>query len=80
MIGLDRNKEKWVVGLLFEQHHVKCECSYCKSCCSYKKLHYGLNIPRDWKASNSWYVIKFPFRIYIRTTYGIIFNFKRVIK
>ena len=42
-----------------------CECSYCKGT---TKLHYGLNIPKDWKARNSWWVIKYATSKYIRFT------------
>lgn len=53
-----------------------CQCSYCmdKTGLNYggqnKKLHYGLNIPRDWSGCNSWYVIKIWPNTYIRWTNG----------
>lgn len=43
----------------------KCKCSYCHG---NNRLHYGLNIPDDWKAWNSWYVIKYWKGRYIRWT------------
>lgn len=33
-----------------------CDCSYC---IGKTKLHYGLNIPKNWRAWNSWWVIKY---------------------
>lgn len=45
-----------------------CSCSYCRGTSNYKPLHYGLNIPKDWKSWNSWYVIKFGKFRYLRWT------------
>jgi len=42
-----------------------CTCSYCEG---RNKLHYGLNIPDHWKGWNSWYIIKYWDRRYIRWT------------
>lgn len=50
---------------LNERHTKNCTCSYCKGDA---KLHYGLNIPRDWKAWNSWWIIKYWPRCYFRFT------------
>ncbi len=53
-----------------------CQCSYCMDQVSFngsvirKKLHYGLNIPIDWAAWNSWYTIKVWPNTYIRWTNG----------
>ena len=53
---------------------ISCQCSYCGGL---GKLHYGLNIPKDWKATNSWWVIKYaPYR-YIRWTNGWLLKFKK---
>ena len=62
----------WYVGdkfILIEKHKPQCTCSYCHDAPNSpsSKLQYGLNIPENWKAVNSWYVIKIPFRIYIRS-------------
>jgi len=53
------------VTILFDTHEEECTCSYCKG---EHKLHYGLNIPIDWSAWNSWYVIKVFKRKYLRWT------------
>lgn len=45
-----------------------CSCSYCKSSPSHKKLKYGLNIPKNWKSWNSWWVIKYGEGKYIKWT------------
>jgi hypothetical protein len=50
-------------------HEVECSCSYCSG---KNKLHYGLNIPEDWKAWNSWYVIKYWKNRYIRWTFSFL--------
>ena len=59
------NKHIFGSSLLLEQHGKRCPCLYCKG--DYK-IHYGLNIPSNWKAWNSWYVIKIFPRIYLRWT------------
>jgi hypothetical protein len=48
-------------------HDRNCNCSYCGNGHD-KGLHYGLNIPPDWKAWNSWWVIKFWPKRYFRWT------------
>jgi len=59
-----------------KEHHIEgksswhpewksCKCSYC---CGNSKLHYGLNIPKDWKAANSWWIIKYGRAKYFRWT------------
>jgi hypothetical protein len=65
--------------ILFERHikgkasiwndnWISCQCSYCTDSYNHRKLHYGLNIPDDWKSWNSWWVIKIlPYK-YIRWT------------
>jgi hypothetical protein len=56
---------QWRIESVLVEHHLKtCRCSYCHGS---TRLHYGLNIPKAWKARNSWYVIKLPFRIYLRS-------------
>jgi hypothetical protein len=62
-IQLVDNKFFWV---LKEIHTEDCDCSYCGSNRIKPTIHYGLNIPKDWKASNSWYVIKYAEGKYIR--------------
>jgi hypothetical protein len=57
---------RWFGPFLVEYHEKLCTCSYCKSCCGYKKMHLGLNIPTGWRDWNSWWVIRLPFRWYIR--------------
>lgn len=52
-----------------------CTCSYCKTTNTSKKLHYGLNIPKNWKAYNSWWVIKYAKGKYIRWTNSWLRNF-----
>lgn len=42
-----------------------CTCSYCKG---QYRLHYGLNIPKNWRGWNSWWVIKYGDGKYIRWT------------
>lgn len=51
-----------------------CHCSYCKGD---NKIHYGLNAPADWKAWNSWWVIKYWDRRYIRWTNSWLKLFKK---
>jgi hypothetical protein len=53
-----------LIWLLFETHELKCKCSYCYG---NNKEHYGLNIPKN-KSWNSWWVIKYWDRRYIRWT------------
>jgi hypothetical protein len=48
---------------LNEKHARICCCSYCVG--EYR-LHYGLNIPEDWKAWNAWWVIKYGAHKYWR--------------
>jgi hypothetical protein len=52
--------------ILHEIHEEECTCSYCKG--SNTKLHYGLNIPKSYNKANSWWVIKYNKRHYIRWT------------
>lgn len=43
----------------------KCTCSYCGN--TYDKgLHFGLNVPKDLFAWNSWWVLKLAPRVYVR--------------
>ena len=49
-----------------EKHDKDCKCTYCVDFVMSKKLKYGLNIPKDWKAPNAWYVIKLWPRVYFR--------------
>lgn len=42
-----------------------CTCIYCKGD---NRMHYGLNIPKNWKAHNSWYVVKYWPHRYVRAT------------
>lgn len=60
-----------------EKHKKKCTCSYCKG---EHKLHYGLNIPIDWKGWNSWYVIKMYPQVYFRWTNRWFKFFKKLKK
>jgi hypothetical protein len=53
--------------ITIEAHDRSCTCSYCVGD---HRMHYGLNIPRAWKAWNSWWVIKFWPGWYIRWTNG----------
>ena len=54
----------------FDIHVKGCNCSYCGD--GYlKPKHYGLNIQPDWRAHNSWYVVKFGPRHYWRMTHGL---------
>lgn len=50
-----------------------CQCSYCVGS---NKIHFGLNIPKDWTSWNSWYVIKYWPGRYIRWTNGWMKFFK----
>lgn len=54
-----------------------CQCSYCKG---KNKLHYGLNIPKQWKKPNSWWVIKVWKDTYIRWTNSWIRKIKPISK
>ena len=56
------NKDK---GTTWNPSWDTCQCSYCKGD---SKLHYGLNIPTQWKRPNSWWVIKYGPNRYIRWT------------
>lgn len=62
--GVGSTKEWRMGAILVEKHTKECTCSYCKGD---HRMWYGLNIPPDWKAWNSWYVIKLPFGIYARS-------------
>lgn len=55
--GIKKSDENWL-------GKSPCDCSYCDE----YKLHYGLNIPQDWNAWNSWYVIKLGKGQYLRFT------------
>ena len=57
-----------------ENNQTECECSYCKGD---SKLHYGLNIPKNWKSKTSWYVIKYGPYKYFRWTFNDFFNLNR---
>ena len=69
------NVRRSIISVLFENHSKgnsdwndswkSCNCSYCKG---KNKLHYGLNIPSDWKSWNSWWVIKYGKTKYLRWT------------
>jgi len=48
----------------WNDNEIKCNCSYCEG---KTKLHYGLNIP-ECKKWNSWWVIKYWDKRYIRWT------------
>lgn len=53
--------------MLFERHDQTCSCSYCGN--SYDRgLRFGLNIPKDWTAWNSWWTVKVWPKIYLRFT------------
>lgn len=53
--------------VLFEKHEKGCSCSYCGNAYD-KGLRYGLNIPPDAFAYNSWWTVKFWPRTYVRWT------------
>ncbi len=55
--------ERVYMAAMVEVHEVCCTCSYC-----HWQMHYGLNIPKRWKEWNSWFVIKFGPRHYVRWT------------
>jgi len=57
-----------------EQHKLPCSCSYCYG--KYK-LHYGLNIPKQWRAFNAWYVLKYGKNKYFRWTNTWLRAFKK---
>jgi hypothetical protein len=70
------------MSLKFEKHRPKtewldvvdpCSCSYCVG---ENKLHYGLNIPKDWTYWNSWWIIKYGNGKYIRWTHPFLKNIK----
>ena len=54
-------------------HARGCSCTYCTGNGIDKGLHYGLNIPPDWRAFNSWFVVKFWPGCYWRFTHGLRF-------
>lgn len=64
-IQLIKNKFFWC---LKETHASDCICSYCGNDFRKPTINYGLNIPKDWKSFNSWYVIKYGRGKYIRWT------------
>ena len=49
--------------VLIDIHAKTCTCSYCTW-----QMRYGLNVPQNWRAWNSWYVVKFGPRHYMRWT------------
>ena len=51
--------------ILHDIHKADCTCSYC---CGRYRLRLGLNIPKDWAAPNSWYVVQYWPKRYIRCT------------
>lgn len=55
-------------GTTWNDSWKSCQCSYCENIGYGNKLHYGLNIPGDWKSWNSWWVIKIWPYTYIRWT------------
>lgn len=60
----DQSENYWV-----DPNYRFCHCSYCEGD---SKLHYGLNIPGDWTAWNSWWVIKYGQCKYIRWTFSFL--------
>lgn len=52
-------------------HARGCTCSYCGGIGHHKPIHYGLNIPPDWRSPVAWYVIKFWPGRYLRWTHGL---------
>jgi hypothetical protein len=62
---------------LIETHARICLCSYCHG--DYK-LHYGLNIPDEWRAWNAWWVIKYGPKRYLRFHWPEWFYAKRAPK
>lgn len=52
-----------------ETHSKSCNCTYCEGV---SRLHFGLNVPKDWKAWNSWYVVKYWPKHYIRWTHRFL--------
>ena len=42
--------------IIIDKHKSGCTCSYCHGD---HALKWGLNIPKDWKAWQSWWVIKY---------------------
>ena len=60
------SKEHHVKGkVTWNPNNLTCKCSYCTGS---SKLHYGLNIPKDWRKANSWWVIKYGKARYFRWT------------
>lgn len=53
--------------VVIDKHLKTCDCSYCSDGAFHKKLHYGLNVPKD-KSFNSWWVIKYGKNKYFRFT------------
>jgi hypothetical protein len=62
-----------ISDILHEIHKKDCNCSYCKG--KYK-LSYGLNIPKN-KSCNSWWIIKYKNKHYLRFTLTFLKYFKR---
>lgn len=57
--------------IAFVDIHAKgCNCSYCGDG-HLKPMHYGLNIPPNWRGHNAWYVVKFGPRHYWRMAHGL---------
>ena len=55
------NNKKFLI--LNETHIDNCTCSYCNDSSTKKKLHYGLNIPKD---KRGWWTIKYGNHKYLR--------------
>jgi hypothetical protein len=56
------------------EYQKPCSCSYCVG---NHKLHYGLNIPKNWTSWNSWWVIKYGDGKYIRWTHPFLRYIKK---
>jgi hypothetical protein len=62
--------------ILNELHETGCTCSYCDARIMGKAMRYGMNIPPDWSSWNSWYVIKYAPRRYLRFTLSFLYRFQ----
>ncbi len=64
--------------IILEKHIKYCHCSYCWALpLLQSRIHYGLNIPRLWRAPNAWYVIKWGPGRYLRWTNSWLKRFLR---
>jgi hypothetical protein len=70
---LIKNKLFWCLN---EIHPKDCDCSYCGNRNRKPTIHYGLNIPKNWKKPNAWYVFKYGKGKYIRWTNSWIYLLK----